>query len=166
MYTGGCKWDKVGKYGGIGQMFLGRFLHTVDSKGRVSIPMKFREILADRYEEKLIVTTDFDQCLVAYPIEEWRLIEEKAKSLPAMRKEVKEWLRFFYSGAVECGLDRQGRILLSPALREYARLTKEVVMLGMFNKIEIWDAKRWKEKEAQMPKNFEKIGEALAGLGF
>ena len=147
-------------------MFLGRFQHTVDSKGRVSIPRKFREVLADRYEEKLIVTTDLDQCLAAYPMEEWRLIEEKAKQLPSMQKEVKEWLRFFYSGAVECELDRQGRILLSPSLREYARLKKDIVMLGMFKKIEIWDAKRWKEREAQMPKNFEKIGEALAGFGF
>lgn len=146
-------------------MFLGRFQHTVDSKGRVSIPRKFREVLADRYEEKLIVTTDFDLCLVAYPVEEWRLIEEKAKNLPAMRKEVKEWLRFFYSGAVECELDRQGRILLAPSLREYARLGREIVMLGMFNKIEIWDVKRWKDKESQMPKNFEKIGEALGALG-
>ncbi len=147
-------------------MFLGRFQHTIDSKGRISIPRKLREVLADRYEEKLIVTTDFDPCLVAYPVEEWRLIEEKAKGLPAMQKEVKDWLRFFYSGAVECEPDRQGRILLSPPLREYARLNKDIVMLGMFNKIEIWDAKRWKEKEAQMPKNFEKIGEALSGLGF
>lgn len=147
-------------------MFLGRFQHTVDSKGRVSIPRKFREVLSDRYEDKLIVTTDLDQCLAAYPMEEWRLIEEKAKQLPSMQKEVKDWLRFFYSGAVECELDRQGRILLSPSLREYARLSKDIVMLGMVKKIEIWDAKRWKEKVAKMPENFEKIGEALAGFGF
>jgi len=146
-------------------MFLGRFQHTVDSKGRVSIPIKFRETLAERYEEKLIVTTDLDQCLVAYPIEEWQIMQEKVKTIPAMQQEVKDWLRFFYSGAVECPLDRQGRILLSPALREYARITKEIVMLGIFNKIEIWDAKRWKEKESQMPKNSEKIGAALSGLG-
>ena len=146
-------------------MFLGRFQHTVDSKGRVSIPIKFRETLADRYEEKLIVTTDLDQCLVAYPVEEWQLMQEKVKTIPAMQQEVKDWLRFFYSGAVECPLDRQGRILLSPNLREYARITKEIVMLGIFNKIEIWDAKRWKEKESQMPQNSEKIGAALSGLG-
>ncbi len=147
-------------------MFLGRFQHTMDSKGRVSIPRKFREILTERYEEKLIVTKDFDLCLVGYPLEEWKLLEEKSKSLPAMQREVKEWLRFFYSSALECELDRQGRVLLTSSLREYARLAKEIVVLGMFNKIEIWDAKRWKEREVQMPKNFEKIGEALAGLGF
>ncbi|HEY4485876.1 MAG TPA: division/cell wall cluster transcriptional repressor MraZ [Nitrospiria bacterium] len=147
-------------------MFLGRYQHTVDGKGRVSIPRKFRDVLTDRYEERLIVTTDFDPCLVAYPLEEWRQIEEKAKTLPVMQREVKEWLRFFYSAAVECEVDRQGRILLSPSHREYAHLSKEVVVLGMFNKIEIWDSKRWKERESQMPKNFEKIGATLAGLGF
>jgi transcriptional regulator MraZ len=146
-------------------MFLGRYEHTVDSKGRVSIPMKIREILTDRYEEKMIVTADFDQCLVGYPVSEWQRIQEKTQSLPIMQKEVKDWLRFCYSYATECQLDRQGRILLTASLRDYARLGKEVVMLGLSNKIEIWDPKRLKEKESQMPKNFEKIGEALAGLG-
>jgi len=146
-------------------MFLGRYEHTVDSKGRVSIPMKIREILTDRYEEKMIVTADFDQCLVGYPVSEWQRIQEKTQSLPIMQKEVKDWLRFCYSYATECQLDRQGRILLTAPLRDYARLGKEVVMLGLSNKIEIWDPKRLKEKESQMPKNFEKIGEALAGLG-
>jgi MraZ protein len=146
-------------------MFLGRFQHTIDSKGRISIPVKFRETLADQYEEKLIVTTDLDQCLVAFPVEEWRLIEEKAKKLPMMQKEVKDWLRSFYSGAVECPLDRQGRILVPPSLRQHARLNREIVLLGMFNKIEIWDHKRWKEKEAQLSKSSEKISEALAALG-
>lgn len=146
-------------------MFLGQFQHTIDTKGRVSIPSKFREILSDRYEETLIVTTDLDQCLVGYPIEEWRLIEEKAKGLPMMQQEVKDWLRVFYSRAVECGLDRQGRILIPTPLREYARLQREIVLLGMFNKIELWDQRRWKEKEIQLSKNSEKISEALAGLG-
>jgi len=147
-------------------MFLGRYEHTVDSKGRVSVPMKIREILTDRYEEKLIVTADFDLCLVGYPISEWQRIQEKAQSLPTMQKEVKDWLRFCYSYATECQLDRQGRILLTSSLRDYARLNKDVVMLGLSNKIEIWDPKRLKEKESQMPKNFEKIGDALASLGF
>lgn len=146
-------------------MFLGQFQHTIDKKGRVSIPFKFREVLTDRYEETLIITADLDQCLVGYPVEEWRLIEEKAKQLPMMKKEVKDWLRVFYSRAVECALDRHGRILVPPPLREYARLQREIVLLGMFNKIELWDQRRWKEKELQVSKNSEKISEALAGLG-
>lgn len=146
-------------------MFLGHYLHTFDSKGRVSIPVRFREILAERYEEVLVVTTDLDSCLAAYPTEEWRLIIEKVKSLPQMRKEVKDWMRVFYSRAVECPLDRAGRILVPPVLREQGKLNRQIVMLGMSNKIEIWDVKRWKEKEAQLSKNTEKISEALAELG-
>jgi MraZ protein len=147
-------------------MFIGRYEHTVDSKGRVSIPMRFREILTDRYEEKLIVTADLEQCLVAYPISEWQRLQEKAQNLPTMQKEVKDGLRFLFSYATECPLDRQGRVLLTVPLREYARLGKGIMMLGLSHKIEIWDPKRLAEKEAQLPKNSEKIGEALAGFGF
>ena len=164
MYTRGVEWDEVGSNGGL--VFLGQFQHTIDSKGRVSIPVKFRELLAERYEETLIVTTDLDQCLVAYPVEEWHIIEEKAKTLPMMQKEVKDWLRVFYSRAVECSLDRQGRILVPPSLRDHAKLNRHIMFLGMFNKIEIWDQKRWKEKEVQLSKNAEKISDSLAGLGF
>ncbi len=146
-------------------MFLGQYQHTIDSKGRVSIPVRFREILAERYEETLVVTTDLDQCLAAYPVEEWRLILEKAKGLPQERKEVKDWMRIFYSRAVECPLDRQGRVLVPPTLREHAKLNRQIVLLGMFNKIEVWDRKRWKEKEIQLSKNSEKISDVLAGLG-
>ena len=163
MYTWGIWWDEVGCNGGA--VFLGQFRHTIDSKGRVSIPVRFRETLAERYEETLIVTTDLDQCLAAYPVEEWRLIVEKAKDLPQMRKEVKDWMRVFYSRAVECPLDRQGRILVPPTLRDQAKLNRQIVMLGMFNKIEVWDLKRWKEKEVQLSQNSEKISEALAELG-
>jgi MraZ protein len=158
---GGEKWEKM-----EGPMFLGQFQHTIDSKGRVSIPVKFRELLAERYEETLIVTTDLDQCLVAYPVEEWRLIVEKAnKNLPQMKPEVKDWMRLYYARAEECTLDRQGRILLPPSLREHAKLNRHVTLLGMFNKIEIWDQKRWKEKEIQVSKNSEKISDALAEFG-
>ena len=146
-------------------MFIGRFLHTIDSKGRLSIPMQFREVLADRYEEKLIITTDLDPCLVAFPIEEWRLIEEKAKNLPMMQKEVKDFFRIFYSGAVICSLDRQGRVLIPPSQREYAKLSREVTLIGMNSKIEVWDSKKWKEHVLEVPRSSEKIGETLAHLG-
>ena len=146
-------------------MFLGRFLHTIDSKGRLSVPMQFREVLTDRYEEKLIITTDLDPCLAAYPLEEWRLIEEKAKNLPMMQKQVKDFFRHFYSGAVICSLDRQGRVLIPPSQREHAKLNREVTLIGMRNKIEIWDTKKWKEQELEVPRSFEKIGETLAELG-
>ncbi|MEW6325217.1 MAG: division/cell wall cluster transcriptional repressor MraZ [Nitrospirota bacterium] len=147
------------------RVFIGSFYHTVDAKGRVSIPVRFRQVLADRYEETLIVTTDLDQCLVGYPLDEWRLIEEKTKTLPSMQKEVKDFLRFFYSSAVECPLDRQGRILLPAHLRQYAKLNRDVVLIGMMSKIEVWGERQWKEKEGQVSQNVERIGSALAGLG-
>lgn len=144
-------------------MFRGRFIHTIDSKGRVSVPIKFREVLSDKYEESLIVTTEVDQCLIAFPTEEWNRLEEKIRSLPSMSKELKAWMRFFYSGAVECPIDRQGRILIPPSLREYGSLNKEVVLIGLFNKIEIWDKGRW--EAAMAPEGLERISDTLAGLG-
>lgn len=146
-------------------MFIGRFRHNIDSKGRVSIPVKFRELLQGRFEEHLIITSDFDGCLVAYPKDEWQTIAEKAKGLPMMQKEVKDFMRFFYSGAVECMLDKQGRILVPPELREYAGLNKEVILIGMFNKIEIWDIAKWREMEQAASSNFAKISESMASLG-
>jgi len=146
-------------------VFIGSFHHTLDAKGRVSIPVRFRQVLTDRYEETLIVTTDFDQCLVGYPIDEWRQVEEKIKTLPMMQKEVKDFLRFFYSSAVECPLDRQGRILLPNHLRHYAKLNRDVVLIGMMSKIEVWGERQWKEKEGQVGQNAERISSALTGLG-
>ncbi len=146
-------------------MFIGSFHHTVDAKGRVSVPVRFRQVLADRYEETLIVAADFDQCLAGYPLDEWRQLEEKTKTLPMMQKEVKDFLRFFYSSAVECPLDRQGRILLPAHLRQYAKLSRDVVLIGMMSKIEVWGERQWKEKEGQVNQNAERISSALAGLG-
>jgi len=143
-------------------MFRGSFEHSVDSKGRVSVPSKFRDIIADRYDGRLVMAMDFDRCLTVYPLEEWEKLEEKIKTLPMMQKEVKDFMRFFFSTATECELDKQGRILISPAHRERAGITKNVMLVGIINKIEIWDAKAW---EARTNQNGDKIGEALAALG-
>ncbi|HXY54023.1 MAG TPA: division/cell wall cluster transcriptional repressor MraZ [Nitrospirota bacterium] len=143
-------------------MFRGSFEHSVDSKGRVSVPSKFRDIIADRYDGRLVMAMDFDRCLTVYPLEEWEKLEEKIKTLPMMQKEVKDFMRFFFSTATECELDKQGRILISPAHRERAGITKNVMLVGIINKIEIWDAKAW---EARTSQNGDKIGEALAALG-
>ena len=97
-------------------MFRGRFEHTIDPKGRVSIPAKFRELLAEKYDDRLIIT-NFDRCLVAYPFEEWRTVEEKVTSLSMVKREVKAFQRFFLSGASECPIDKLGRILIPPTLR-------------------------------------------------
>ena len=126
-------------------MFRGRFEHTIDSKGRISIPAKFRELLAEKYDERVMIT-NFDRCLVAYPYEEWRSMEEKISSLSMVKKEAKAFQRFFVSAAVECPIDKLGRILIPPTLRSYAQLEKEVVFAGMVKKFEIWSKERFLEE--------------------
>ena len=145
-------------------MFRGRFEHTIDSKGRVSIPAKFRELLAEKYDERLILT-NFDRCLVAYPFEEWRSVEDKVGSLSMVKKEVRAFQRFFISGAAECPIDKLGRILIPPTLRDYAELARNVVFNGMLKKFEIWSKDRWQEEIKRSEENFEGMSEALAGLG-
>ncbi len=143
-------------------MFRGSFEHTVDAKGRVSVPAKFREILIERYDGRLVIAMDFDRCLTVYPLEEWEKLEEKIKGLPMMQQEVKDFMRFFFSSAIECELDKQGRILIPPGLRERAGINKNVIMVGIISKIEIWDIEAWQARASQ---NAVKIGEALASLG-
>ncbi|HLG20216.1 MAG TPA: division/cell wall cluster transcriptional repressor MraZ [Bdellovibrionota bacterium] len=145
-------------------MFRGRYDHTVDGKGRLSIPSRFREILSDKYSESLVVT-NFDRCLVAFPQEEWENLERKAAALSQLKKEVKAFQRYFISGATECPLDAQGRILLPPKLREYADLQRDVVVVGMLKKIEIWSKTRWEEAFTDSQKSFEEISDVLADLG-
>ncbi len=143
-------------------MFRGSYEHTVDAKGRVSVPSKFREIIADRYDGSLVLTMDFDQCLTVYPLEEWEKLEEKIRTLPMMKQEVKDFMRYVFSTATECELDKQGRILIPPVHRDRAGISKNVILVGIMTKIEIWDAKAWEARNSQ---NGDKIGEALAALG-
>ncbi len=145
-----------------GTVFRGSFEHSVDSKGRVSVPSRFREIIAERYEGKLVLTMDFDKCIMAYPLEEWERVEEKLRSLPQSQKEVKDYMRYVYSNASECELDKQGRILIPPMLRESARISKAVIVVGMLNKMEIWDKSAWDARKTQTG---DKIGEVLSTLG-
>lgn len=145
-------------------MFRGRVEHTIDSKGRLSIPSRFRDVLTEKYSETLVVT-NFDRCLVAYPTEEWDALERRASALPQLKREVKAFQRYFISGATECPLDRQGRILIPPSLRAYAALERDVVLVGMLKKVEIWSKERWEEVFHQSQKNFEEISDVLAELG-
>jgi MraZ protein len=145
-------------------MFRGRFEHTIDGKGRVSIPAKFRELLVEKYDDRLILT-NFDRCLVAYPFEEWQVLEEKVSSLSMIKKEVKAFQRFFISGAAEVPIDKLGRILVPPTLREYAHLERNVVFAGLGKKFELWSKERWQEEIKRSQEDFEGISEALAGLG-
>jgi len=109
--------------------------------------------------------TNFDQCLVCYPHEEWDQLERKAASLPQLKKEVKAFQRYFISAATECPLDRHGRILIPHSLRKNADLEKDVIWVGMLKKIELWSKERWREVFNQSQQNFEEISDVLAELG-
>lgn len=119
-------------------MFMGEFNHSVDAKGRIIIPSKFREDLG----EEFVITLGLDGCLFAYPEEEWTLFVEKLKTLPGT-KEARQLQRYFMAGAAACETDKQGRILIPAKLRESAELEKDIVFVGVLNKIEIWSKERW-----------------------
>jgi MraZ protein len=141
------------------------FTHTIDSKGRVSVPTKFREILRAKYDDRLIVTNYLDPCLVAYPFEEWKRIEEKFAAQSSFKKEIRAFKRLLISAATECTIDRQGRILIPPGLREHARLDKEAVLVGQITYFEIWDRLGWDKEMGELQHNPESIGNALAEFG-
>ncbi|QQR81505.1 MAG: division/cell wall cluster transcriptional repressor MraZ [Deltaproteobacteria bacterium] len=146
-------------------MFRGRYEHTMDSKGRLSIPSKFREILMAHSDERLIVT-NFDGCLWAYPFWEWKLVEEKVAALPQFKPEVKDLQRFFISAASECPLDPNGRVIIPPTLRKYADLNQDVIIVGMTKRIEIWAAEKWQKVFEKAESDLSHDGGAkLADLG-
>ncbi|MGL4335672.1 MAG: division/cell wall cluster transcriptional repressor MraZ [Turicibacter sp.] len=120
-------------------MFIGEFHHSVDIKGRMIIPSRFRELLG----EKCVITRGIDQCLFIYPLCEWEKLLNKINSLPVNRKDARQFARFFLSGATECEFDKQGRINISTPLQGYAQLEKECVIVGISNRIEIWDKAHW-----------------------
>jgi len=147
-------------------MFRGRYVHTISSTGRVSIPSRFREVCRDKYSDETFVVTNFDKCLVAYPLKEWNEIEQKVSELPQFKQEVTSFLRYLMGGAVDCPIDGQGRVLIPNSLREYANINKEVVMIGMLKKIEIWAKELWDAEESVKAfEQFKKSREILAEHG-
>ena len=142
-------------------MFYGEYQHTVDPKGRVIVPSKFREGLG----EKFIVTKGLDSCLFAYSMEEWTSLENKLKTLPFTDKDVRAFIRFFFSGATECELDKQGRILIPQNLREYASLEKDIFIIGVSSRVEIWNKTNWEAYSNDDSMSADKIAEKMAMLG-
>ncbi|MGD9651485.1 MAG: division/cell wall cluster transcriptional repressor MraZ [Candidatus Dadabacteria bacterium] len=147
-------------------MFRGRYEHTMTDKGRVSIPAKFREICREKYGDETFVITNFDKCLVAYPLKEWNEIERKVSELPQFKQEVISFLRYLMGGAVDCPLDGQGRVLIPQSLRNHARIDKELIMIGMLTRVEIWAREVWEEEEqSRAYDEFKKSRDILAGQG-
>ena len=126
-------------------MFRGAFKVTLDSKGRVAIPTRFRERLDSRCEGQLVVTVDRDQCLLIYPLPDWEEVQRKLDRLPSFNKVARETQRLMVGYATDVDLDGQGRILLSKALCEFAELEKHAMLIGQSNKFELWDEERWNQ---------------------
>ncbi|MFI3207623.1 MAG: division/cell wall cluster transcriptional repressor MraZ [Eubacteriales bacterium] len=137
-------------------MFRGEYAHNIDPKGRLIIPAKFREGLGENF----VVTKEIGGCLSVYPEEGWKAFEEKLSALPRAKADI---VRFFSGSAVDSGLDKQGRVLLSPALKAYAGVEKEVVLVGVLDRVEIWDKAKWEENNAVAE---EKIQFDMDELGF
>jgi MraZ protein len=125
-------------------MFMGEYNHTIDSKGRLIIPSRLREDLG----QKFVMTKGLDGCLFVFPLKEWEAFEQKLRGLPMIDKNARKFSRFFLAGATYCEPDRQGRILVPLALREFAGMEKEVVLTGMLDRIEIWSRQRWDENNS------------------
>lgn len=138
-------------------MFMGEFKHSIDSKGRLIIPAKFRDQLNGHF----VVTRGLDGCLFGYPDSEWQQMQEKLKALPLTKRDARAFVRFLYSAATDCDIDKQGRINIPSTLCEHADLTKKCVVVGVSNRIEIWSEERWQKFTDATANDFDEIAEDL-----
>ncbi|MDT2596823.1 division/cell wall cluster transcriptional repressor MraZ [Enterococcus dongliensis] len=143
-------------------MFMGEFHHNIDAKGRLIVPSKLREQLG----EKFVITRGMDGCLFGYPLNEWNQLETKLNEMPLAKKDARAFVRFFYSAATECEIDKQGRINIPVSLRNHASLEKECVIIGVANRIEVWDQTRWNEFTKETEASFDDIAETMVDFGF
>lgn len=142
-------------------MFMGEFQHSLDDKGRLIIPAKLRDGLG----EKFIVTRGLDNCLFVYPMDQWKVLEEKIKELPTSHADTRAFVRMFFSGAVEVELDKQGRIVIPQHLRDHARIERDVYVIGVSTKVEIWAKAVWEQYSLQAQQSYENIAETIMDIG-
>lgn len=141
-------------------MFIGEYQHSLDSKNRIIVPAKLREGLGNKF----VITKGLDGCLYAYPLEEWRVLEDKLKTLPLTNKDARTFVRFFFSGACEVELDKQFRGLIPQNLKEYAKIEKDIVSIGVLSRVEIWSREMW-DKYNDSNVDFDLIAEKMNDLG-
>ncbi|MGL4761560.1 MAG: division/cell wall cluster transcriptional repressor MraZ [Sarcina sp.] len=141
-------------------MFIGEYNHALDSKNRIIIPSKFREFLGNKF----YITKGLDGCLYVYPLNEWEELKKKLKTLPISNKEARAFVRFFFSGATEVDLDKQGRGGIPQNLREYACIEKEIISIGVLTRIELWSKEKWEEYNDENI-DFSAIAEKMMDLG-
>lgn len=142
-------------------MFYGEYLHSIDRKGRIILPSKFREAAKGNYIEKFFVTRGLDKCLFMFAEDEWRSQEQKFKAIPFTKQESRVFNRLYFSGACELFPDKQGRILLPQYLKDYAEVKKDIMIVGVSNRIEIWSREKWQEFYGSWRQSFEEIAEKL-----
>lgn len=143
-------------------MFMGEYNHTIDAKGRLIVPSKFREQLGDEF----VITKGLDGCLFVYSQEEWKRVEQSFNNNQdkAASKDARKFMRFFFAGACSCEVDKQGRILIPTNLREYAGIEKDVVSVGVLSRVEIWSKDRWQDNGDY--EDMDEVAEHMAELGF
>ena len=146
-------------------MFRGRYEHTIDAKGRTSVPARYRDALSAANERRIVVTSALDPCLVAYAPAEWAAFEEKLARLPQFDRAVQKLRRIYVSGAVECEFDDVGRILVPPTLRDHAALKKDVLWAGAGRYAELWDKEAWQRHFETTDDEKRDIASRLAELG-
>lgn len=141
---------------------MGEYHHSVDEKGRMIIPAKFRDALGTHF----VMTRGLDNCLFIYPQEEWAQMEQKLKSLPLMKSDARAFTRFFLSGATECELDKQGRVNIPNNLREHAKLDSNAVVIGVSSRVEVWSKEMWESYSQNSEASFDEIAENLVDFNF
>ena len=149
---------------GADKVFTGWSKHTLDAKGRLAIPARFRDVMKPRGDDRLVITCS-DRCLVAYPLEQWRAMADKVSRLSQVDPRVQAFRRIFISGGEECACDKQGRVLIPQMLRKMAGLDNQVVLVGMQTNFEIWDEERWYQYQQSVRAEFGDLSSFMAELG-
>jgi len=145
-------------------MFYGEYEHFLDKKGRIIIPSKFRQAMKDHYIEKFYLTRGLDTCLFMFPEDEWKSQESKFRAIPFTKRDGRKFNRLFFSGAVDIVPDKQGRLIIPRYLKEYAHIKKDVIIVGVSNRVEIWAREMWEDFYNNSKESFEDIAEKLIDL--
>jgi len=142
-------------------MFYGEHEHSIDEKGRLIIPSKFREAFKENYVERFFVTRGLDTCLFVFTEDEWKKQEAKFRTLPFTSVQARQFNRLYFSGACEVTCDKQGRILVPDYLKEFAKIKRDVMVVGVSSRMEIWAKESWEEFYKNTKDSFEKIAEEI-----